>query len=220
MLITVTFLDLRLRSVNWRIWWAFIGTALLFQGIDITTGYSLFLPVFIASSISVFAAAVFYYFRIWGGSDSYALALIGLMVPIFYPTVHLYTVTALITLTNAFLIMLLVPVALLFYNLASIFTGHSLFQGITEPTYRKCFALFFGFRQTTLHSFYVPMESSAGKRTFDFHVWEADHYADKADTWVSPSIPFITFITLAFFVTIFYGDLLTPIYSTVIHMVG
>jgi prepilin signal peptidase PulO-like enzyme (type II secretory pathway) len=72
-------------------------------------------------------------------------------------------------------------------------------------------ACFLGFKQQTLHSFYMPMQTLSGDK-FDFHFWESEHVEGRTNVWVSPAIPFLTFITIAFFITIFYGDLLTPIY--------
>lgn len=223
MLLIACFFDLRYRGLTGHlnyVWFVFFGIALSFESLDLLTGYSLLLPVLVSISITTFTAYTLYYFRIFGGADRNALILIGLMVPIFYANEHVYTITALITLTNSFLIMLTLPVIYSLYNLYQLVLHKPIFNGFNESLQRKLFAVFFGFKQYSLHSFYLPMQitTKSGEK-FDFQSWQAEHYEGRANTWVTPQIPFMSFLVIAFFITIFYGDLLTPAYLFALHIV-
>ena len=153
-----------------------------------------------------------YFFGFYGGADGKALIVVGVLLPVFVPRIGLYSIAPLIVLTNGVLISILLPVAILFFNIFRLIQRQPIFEGFSEPSYRKAIACFLGYKQIGKpREFQFSMEKTVPQngveiKKFQFSMMQ-DDFETKGNTWVTPGIPLLVFFTAGYFVMLIYGDL-------------
>ena len=206
MLSIATTIDIWKREINDVLWIVFgaISVVLIFFEPNITnsvvnTGISLIIaPV----------ALLIWRVGIFGGADAFALIVLAALAPQLSLSGN--TVTPLTTLTNAVIISI-VPIFLnLFRNLIAISRHENIFEGFEETRLKKISALFLGYRaKNPKYSFSIErIEGNHKKIDFSFHHAENTEFCNKPNTWVTPGMPYILYITAGFVVQLFFGDII------------
>jgi archaeal preflagellin peptidase FlaK len=215
MLLFTSYLDLKKREVEDKVWLIFgaIGAAL--TGLEISQG-ELGLETFgISIGLATVIGLGLFFLGFYGGADGKALIVLALLVPQYLPRIEMYSIAPLIVLTNGVLLSIVLPIGLLILNLGRLLQHQDIFRSFDEPFYRKLLACFLGFKQTGKpRPFQFSMERlkenpSGGERSskkFDFSLMQ-DDFETQGGTWVTPGIPLLVFFTAGFFVMLAYGDL-------------
>lgn len=214
MLLFTSYLDLKKREVEDKIWLIFGGMGVLLQIYEVSTGQTVLVQLLIGVGLAALVGMGLFFFGFYGGADGKALIVLGLLVPHFIPHVGLYSIAPLMILTNGVLISILLPLGLLIYNLSMILRKKPIFEGFDEPLHRKILASILGYKQTGKpREFQFSMEkdtvSDSGTllaRKFDFSLMR-DDFETKSGTWVTPGIPLLVFFTVGYFLLLTYGDL-------------
>ena len=168
-------------------------------------------------SVLMILMYVWYYFGpTIGGADVKAIMTIGLVVP-FTISINENPMMAFetrgfpypfVVFMNSLLLYLLIPIGLALYNLV---------MGNIEKPY---FQIFFGTKmsiKSARESFVWPMQQVVGDKAimvaFVKHKSDSESEWDKLEEkgitnpWITFKIPYIIPLTLAFFVSAFFGDL-------------
>ncbi len=224
MLLYTSYLDMKKREVEDKVWIAFGVVGAVLQGYELATGESNWIVLGVAVGLATVIGMGLFFFGFYGGADGKALIVVAILVPYFVPRVGLYSIAPLIVLTNGVFISIILPVFMLLWNLSRIISGEKIFDGFEgESLTRKVAACFLGYKQTGKpRAFQFSMERSqrpsdgnqvamaAINRRFDFSMMR-DDFETESGTWVTPGIPLLVFFTAGFFVLLIYGDLVISI---------
>lgn len=217
MLLLTSYLDLKKREVEDKVWIAFGAAGVVLEAYEVINGTTNLVNLL----ISVFLAAVvgfgIFFFGLYGGADAKALIVLALVMPYFKPNVGIYRIVPLMVLTNGVLLSMALPVALLILNITRLIKGQKIFEGFDESFARRLLACFLGYKSSGKpREFQFSMEkkqtlesgavTKTSQRRFDFSFMQ-DEFESDSGTWVTPGIPLLVFFTLGFFVLLLYGDL-------------
>jgi archaeal preflagellin peptidase FlaK len=214
MLLFTSYLDIRKREVQDKVWIIFGSIGIAIQLFEIYVGFTNTIDLLISVGIAAVIGLGIYFFGFYGGADGKALIVLGIIVPVFHPAVGLYSFAPIMTLTNGILLSVLLPFGLMTLNLLRVLRGQRIFSGFEkEPAWKKILACFLGYKATGKpRNFQFPMEKSmsdpglAGEKRFDFSLM-SDDFETRPGTWVTPGIPLLVFFTAGFFLLLAYGDL-------------
>ncbi len=145
---------------------------------------------------------------IFGGADAFAIIVLALLVPQITMTDN--TVTPFTTLTNAVIISIIPFFVNVSRNLIAIAKKDDIFEGFSETRKKRIIALFVGYRAKN-PKYSCSIEKKAGKHkklNLVMHHAEYAEFCNKPNTWVTPGIPYMLFITAGFLVQLFYGDII------------
>ena len=206
MLSIATTTDIWKREINDILWIVFgaISIVLIFFEPSITNSI-------INIGISLIIAPVALLigrFGIFGGADALGLIVLAALAPQLSLSEN--TVTPFTTLTNA-IIVSITPIFLnLIRNLIAITRHKNIFEGFEETRLKKIFAVFLGYRaKHPKYSFAIEkIEGNCKKIDFSFHHAENTEFCDKPDTWITPGIPYILYITVGFVIQLLFGDII------------
>ena len=223
MLVYTSYLDLKKREVEDTVWIAFGIVGGVLQAYEILVGETAPTQLILSIGLAALIGMGLYFFGFYGGADGKALVVLGILVPVFVPTVHLYDIAPLIVLTNGVLISICLPVFILIVNLIRLLQKRPIFEGFSEPAYRKLLACFLGYKQTgKARQFQFIMEKSVSNgnsltKKFDFSMTH-DDFETESGTWVTPGIPLLVFFTIGYFVMLTYGDLVIGLIQFIVHL--
>jgi len=209
MLSIATTMDVWKREINDILWIVFgaISVVLIFFEPSMTNSL-----INIGVSLIVAPIALLIWrLGIFGGADALGLIVLAALTPQLSLSGN--TVTPLTTLTNAAIISV-VPIFLnLIRNLVAISRHKNIFEGFEETRLKKISAMFLGYRsKNPKYSFTIEkVEGNHKKIDFSFHHAENTQFCDKPDTWVTPGIPYILYITAGFVVQLLFGDIIFSI---------
>jgi preflagellin peptidase FlaK len=211
MLSIATTFDIWKREINDVLWIIFgaIAVILIFFEPNIDE----FILNIGISLIIVPIALLIWRVGIFGGADAFGLIVLAALAPQLSLSENL--VTPLTTLTNAVIISI-VPILLnVFRNLFELSKHKNIFEGFQENRFKKISAIFLGYRaKNPKYSFSIErIEGEHKKIDFSFHHAENSEFCTKPDTWVTPGIPYILYITVGFVVQILMGDIILTIIS-------
>jgi len=206
MLGIASILDIRKREIHDILWIVFGAVAILLiifspSPLDSlkTSGFSLIIaPV----------AIIIWRTGLFGGADALGLIVLAALAPQAILSHGL--VTPFTTLTNA-AIFSITPIFVNFIrNVISISLHKNIFDGFEETRLKKILAIFLGYRaKNPKYSF--PIEKKEGnlrKLDFSFHHAENAQFCSTSDTWVTPGIPYILYITAGFVFQLLFGDII------------
>jgi preflagellin peptidase FlaK len=205
MLSIATTIDVWKREINDILWIVFgaISVVLIFFEPSMTDSL-----INIGVSLIVAPIALLIWrLGIFGGADALGLIVLAALAPQLSLSGNI--VTPLTTLTNAAIISV-TPIFLnLIRNLIAISRHKNIFEGFEETRLKKISAMFLGYRaKNPKYSFTIEkVEGNHKKIDFSFHHAENTEFCDKPDTWVTPGIPYILYITAGFVVQIIFGDI-------------
>lgn len=204
--------DLKSREISDFLWIVFggISVVLFFLSPDmihllINIGFALIIaPV----------AVVVWRLGFFGAADAFGLIVLAALAPEFSFSKGL--ITPFTTLTNSALLSVIPIIFNLSRNLLSIMRHQNIFNGLeTESTRNKILALFLGYRAKNPRFSFSIEKNDGMNRKFDFSLKNADNvdFCSAQDSWVTPGIPYIIYITSGFVVQLVYGDMIFNIFK-------
>ena len=214
MLIIASCLDVRKREINDVLWIVFAAIAIIL--IFFEPNFTTFIIGLGMSLIIVPVVLLLWRIGIFGGADAFALMVIAALTPQISLTEN--TVTPFTVLTNAAIFSIVPLFSNLIRNLFSISQHNDIFEGFEETRLRKIFALFLGYRSAN-PKFSFPIEKTIDnhkKLNFALHNAESAEFCNTKDSWVTPGIPYILYISAGFFVQLFYGDVIFNIIRNIL----
>jgi preflagellin peptidase FlaK len=208
-LLCASLLDWRHREIDDRSWMGLLASGFLFFIYDFyKLGSGVLLKYFVISVVfSFFLAMVLFYTGLMGGGDGKILMGIGAMYP-FYPNqiLSMFPLFVMSVFTNAILLAALVPFGFFALNIKRLREVKSA---------RDFLLLFLGYpkRARDVSEFEAVIGEKGSYSLFvDARRVELGKKTDSDEVvWVSPAIPFLIFVTLAFILTYSGIDIFTQI---------
>ncbi|MGI0022105.1 MAG: A24 family peptidase C-terminal domain-containing protein [Nitrososphaeraceae archaeon] len=144
---------------------------------------------------------------IFGGADALGLMVLAALAPLASFSGGL--ITPFTTLTNAAIISVIPIFTNAVRNIIALLNHNDIFEGFDETRSKKTLAIFLGYRaKNPKYSFSI--ETTEGNRKkLDFSLKHAEkaEFCNTPDTWITPGIPYILYITSGFVVQIVFGDI-------------
>jgi len=151
----------------------------------------------------------------FGGADAFAIIVLAALVPQI--TFSDGMITPFTILTNAVLISI-IPLFLNFFrNLIEITKKNDIFEGFREPIGKRIMAMFLGYRAKN-PKFGFSIEKKAGKNkklNLVLHNAEYAEFCTAPNTWITPGVPYMLFITVGFIVQLLYGDAIFNFFASI-----
>src|SRR3990170_1727272 len=113
-------------------------------------------------------------------------------------------------LTNAVLISISPLFINFFRNLIELARRHDIFEGFEEPTRKRIMAMFLGYRAQN-PKFGFSIEKKVGKHkklNLVLHHAEYAEFCHTPNTWITPGVPYMLFITGGLIIQLMYGDVI------------
>lgn len=207
MLGLATYWDLKTREISDLLWMVFGGIAVVLILLSPSIPSSL-----VEVGISLIVAPVvlvIWRMGLFGGADAFCIVVLAALAPEL--ALVSGTITPFTTLTNS-AILSTAPIILNFSrNMFALSRGRDIFQGLEgEARGKKITAIFLGYRARN-PKFSFPLEKrEGGSRKFDFSLINADNakYCTTPDTWVTPGMPYVIYITAGFVMQLVFGDVI------------
>jgi len=160
------------------------------------------------SLIVVPVAIIIWRIGLFGGADAFAIIVLAALVPQI--TLSEGTITPFTILTNAVLISVSPLFFNFFRNLIALAKKNNIFEGFDEPARKRIIAMFLGYRAKN-PKFGFSIEKKAGKNkklNLVLHHAEYAEFCNTPNTWITPGVPYLLFITTGFIVQLLYGDVI------------
>lgn len=204
MLSIASAIDVWKREINDALWIGFgaIAVVLIFFELDlIGTLKAIGISLIIAPLV-----LILWRIGIFGGADALGLIVLGALAPQLTLSENL--ITPFTTLTNAALLSVIPIFTNVIRNIVALLNHKNIFEGFEETRSKKTLAMFLGYRAKN-PKYGFPIETMVGNhKKLDFSLKHAEktEFCNKPDTWITPTIPYILYITAGFVVQIIFGD--------------
>lgn len=212
MLFLASVLDLRKREINDILWIGFGGIAILlffFNGELWQTFVLLLISLMIAP-----VAILIWRMGVFGGADAFCLIVLSALAPM--ATLGTLQITPFSTLTNAAILSLTPILVNITRNVIAVLRKECIFKEITASRLDKVMAFCIGYKaRNSKYSFSIERTDGTRKK-FDFSFKHAEKttFSTASDTWVTPGIPYVLYITAGFITQVFYGDIIFNIINS------
>ena len=145
---------------------------------------------------------------VFGGADALGLIVLAALAPQMSLSTNI--VTPFTTLTNAALLSIIPIFVNVIRNLVAISNHEDIFEGFEETRLKKTLAMFFGYRaRHPKYSFSIEKnEGDSKKLDFSLKHAENEQFCTTSNTWVTPGIPYMIYITAGFVVQLLFGDII------------
>lgn len=200
-----SYTDVAKREISDYVWIVFGALSIVFLFLE-----PQFWEAFTNVGISLIVAPIvliIWRLGMFGGADAFAIIVLALLVPQI--TMSENTITPFTILTNAVIISIIPFFVNLIRNLISM-TKNDIFEGFTETKKKRIIALFIGYKaKNPKYSFSIEKKVGKHKKlNLVMHHAEYAEFCDKPNTWVTPGIPYMLFITAGFVAQLLYGDII------------
>ncbi|MHB8601532.1 MAG: A24 family peptidase C-terminal domain-containing protein [Nitrosotalea sp.] len=206
MLFLATIIDIRKREINDILWIGFGGIAVLLFFLNGEL-WQTFVLLAISMIISPIVLLI-WRLGVFGGADALCLIVLAALAPM--ATFGTLQITPFTTLTNAAIISIAPIFVNILRNLIAILRRDDIFEGLDISRLHKAMAFCIGYKaRNSKYSFSIErMEGTRKKLDFSFKHAEKTSFSTTSDTWVTPSIPYVLYITTGFIIQILYGDMI------------
>jgi len=217
-LVYACYRDIKERRVTNLLWLFMVAVGIPFAVYDMITLGRPYLIAFIYSVVFTSALSyLFFKFNFFGGADAKCLMAISVLIPYYHttpiPDPFPFAIT---TLLNAAIVSVTVPLFLFLYNLlrlntkrgdiAASFTGYPV--PIADLERKRNLRLAHRYEEEGVKRKYI----FGGLRIDNDLIAELKGYHEQGKiegkVWVTPELPFLLFITVGFFISILYGNLI------------
>jgi len=214
MLFAASFLDYWKREVHDILWIVFGISAIILIFFEVD--YSEFLIEIGIAMIIAPIALLFWRVGVFGGADAFCLIVLAALAPQITLTDNF--ITPITTLTNAAILSVVLLAINAIRNIISILNHNNIFEGFNESKFRKVCAIFLGYRsKNPKHSFSIEkVQGDTKKLDFSMHHAENTEFCKTSNSWVTPGIPYILYITTGFITQLFFGDIIINFLNDVI----
>ncbi|MGQ0790845.1 MAG: A24 family peptidase C-terminal domain-containing protein [Nitrosopumilaceae archaeon] len=201
-----SFTDVTKREISDYIWIVFGAIAAILLIFEPNLSESL-----LTIGISLLVAPVgiiIWRIGLFGGADAFAIIVLAALVPQISFTDRM--ITPFTILTNAVLISISPLFINFFRNLIELAKRHDIFEGFEEPTRKRIMAMFLGYRAQN-PKFGFSIEKKVGKHkklNLVLHHPEYAEFCRTPNTWITPGVPYMLFITGGLIIQLMYGDII------------
>jgi len=206
MLSSATVIDIRKREISDLMWIIFgvVSVILLFFEKDIIqaafgVGFSLIVAPLVL---------ILWRFGLFGGADALGLIVLAALAPM--ATLSDSVVSPFSIVVNSALLSITPMIVNFIRNSIRLLRKDNIFQDFDEPTSKKIFAMFIGYKsKNPKYSF--SLETQVGKKkrlNITLHNSDTAEYCNTPNTWVTPGLPFMIFIFGGFILQLFFGDVI------------
>ena len=145
---------------------------------------------------------------LFGGADAFGIIVLAALAPQI--TLTEGVITPFTILTNTVLISITPLFFNFFRNLIELGKKNDIFEGFDEPTGKRIMAMFLGYRAKN-PKYGFSIEKKVGKQkklNLVLHHAEYAEFCNTPNTWITPGVPYMLFITAGFIVQLLYGDII------------
>lgn len=204
MLGIATIIDIRSREISDFIWIVFGGISvvlLFFEPNIIEAAFGVGFSLIVAPLV-----LILWRFGLFGGADALGLIVLSALAPM--ATLTDSVVSPFSIVVNSALLSVSPMIFNFVRNSILVLRKENIFQDFDEPTSKKIFAMFLGYRsKNPKYSF--SLETQVGKKkrlNIALHHSDTAEYCTTPNTWVTPGLPFMIFILGGFIIQLFFGD--------------
>ena len=204
MLGTATIIDIRSREISDFIWIVFGGISvvlLFFEPNIIEAAFGVGFSLIVAPLV-----LILWRFGLFGGADALGLIVLSALAPM--ATLTDSAVSPFSIVVNSALLSVSPMIFNFIRNSILVLRKENIFQDFDEPTSKKIFAMFLGYRsKNPKYSF--SLETQVGKKkrlNIALQHYDTAEYSTTPNTWVTPGLPFMIFILGGFIIQLFFGD--------------
>lgn len=204
MLGIATIIDIRSREISDFIWIVFGGISvvlLFFEPNIIEAAFGVGFSLIVAPLV-----LILWRFGLFGGADALGLIVLSALAPM--ATLTDSVVSPFSIVVNSALLSVSPMIFNFIRNSILVLRKENIFQDFDEPTSKKIFAMFLGYRsKNPKYSF--SLETQVGKKkrlNIALHHSDTAEYCTTPNTWVTPGLPFMIFILGGFIIQLFFGD--------------
>lgn len=206
MLSSATIIDIRKREISDLLWVVFGVISvilLLFEQDIIQAAFGVGFSLIVAPIV-----LILWRFGLFGGADALGLIVLASLAPM--ATFSDSVVSPFSVVVNSALLSVTPMIVNFIRNSIRLLRKDNIFEDFDEPTSKKIFAMFIGYKsKNPKYSF--SLETHVGKKkrlNITLHNSDTAEYCNTPNTWVTPGLPFMIFIFGGFVLQLLFGDVI------------
>ena len=206
MLSSATIIDIRKREISDLLWVVFgviSVVLLLFEQDIIQAAFGVGFSLIVAPIV-----LILWRFGLFGGADALGLIVLASLAPM--ATFSDSVVSPFSVVVNSALLSVTPMIVNFTRNSIRLLRKDNIFEDFDEPTSKKIFAMFIGYKsKNPKYSF--SLETHVGKKkrlNITLHNSDTAEYCNTPNTWVTPGLPFMIFIFGGFILQLLFGDVI------------
>lgn len=201
-----SFTDLTKREISdyvWIIFGALAAILLIFEPMLSDALINIGISLIVAPVV-----LIIWRIGLFGGADAFGIIVLAALAPQI--TLSEGVITPFTILSNTVLISITPLFFNFFRNLIELVKKNNIFEGFDEPTGKRMMAMFLGYRAKN-PKYGFSIEKKAGKHkklNLVLHHAEYAEFCSTPNTWITPGVPYMLFITAGFIIQLLYGDII------------
>jgi preflagellin peptidase FlaK len=201
-----SFTDLTKREISdyvWIIFGALAAILLIFEPILSDALINIGISLIVAPVV-----LIIWRIGLFGGADAFGIIVLAALAPQI--TLAGGVITPFTILSNTVLISITPLFFNFFRNLIELVKKNNIFEGFDEPTGKRIMAMFLGYRAKN-PKYGFSIEKKVGKHkklNLVLHHAEYAEFCSTPNTWITPGVPYMLFITAGFIIQLLYGDII------------
>jgi len=206
MLSSATIIDIRKREIS-DLMWVIFGVVsvilLLFEQDIIQAAFGVGFSLIVAPIV-----LILWRFGLFGGADALGLIVLASLAPM--ATLSDSVVSPFSVVVNSALLSVTPMIVNFIRNSIRLLRKDNIFEDFDEPTSKKIFAMFIGYKsKNPKYSFSLETQIGKKKRlNITLHNSDTAEYCNTPNTWVTPGLPFMIFIFGGFILQLLLGDVI------------
>jgi preflagellin peptidase FlaK len=201
-----SFTDITKREINdyvWVIFGALAAILLIFEPVLSDTLINIGFSLIVAPVV-----LIIWRIGLFGGADAFGIIVLAALAPQITLTESI--ITPFTILTNTVLISITPLFFNFFRNLIELVKKNNIFEGFDEPVGKRIMAMFLGYRAKN-PKYGFSIEKKVGKHkklNLVLHHAEYAEFCSTPNTWITPGVPYMLFISAGFILQLLYGDII------------
>lgn len=201
-----SFTDLTKREISdyvWIIFGALAAILLIFEPMLSDALINIGISLIVAPVV-----LIIWRIGLFGGADAFGIIVLAALAPQI--TLAEGVITPFTILSNTVLISITPLFFNFFRNLIELVKKNNIFEGFDEPTGKRIIAMFLGYRAKN-PKYGFSIEKKVGKHkklNLVLHHAEYAEFCSTPNTWITPGVPYMLFITAGFIIQLLYGDII------------
>lgn len=201
-----SFTDLTKREISdyvWIIFGALAAILLIFEPMLSDAIINIGISLIVAPVV-----LIIWRIGLFGGADAFGIIVLAALAPQI--TLAEGVITPFTILSNTVLISITPLFFNSFRNLIELVKKNNIFEGFDEPTGKRIMAMFLGYRAKN-PKYGFSIEKKVGKHkklNLVLHHAEYAEFCSTPNTWITPGVPYMLFITAGFIIQLLYGDII------------
>lgn len=206
LLFYASFLDLKHREIESKVWQSMVALGVLFLLIDVYSvkNPKIFISFVLILGIAVIFSVSLHYLGLIGGGDAKILIGLAAVFPFLPRGNFILPAFFLSVFTNAIFLALLIPAGFFAANLKHL-------GSVRSP--KELFRLFIARKKDAKDVGEFEAVLNGGRFFINTKNVEFGSGGRSGEVWVTPAVPFVILLTAGFIISAVYGDVLFPFFS-------